>query len=469
MSKKLSYRECKSRVFADESVIESQWREAVHQLNRKIVVLDDDPTGTQTMHGIFVYTGWSLEQIRQGFARKEPVFFILTNSRGLSAKTVSEMYKTIAQRVHQVASECGKDFLIVCRGDSTLRGHYPLETEVIRSVLEEHGRKIDGEILCPFFDDGGRYTIGDIHYVKYGQELIPAGDTEFARDQTFGYRSSNLRQYVEEKTKGAYPASSVLSVSLAELERGDTSAIAETLKRMEGFQKLVVNACHPLHLKVFCTALCQAIRSGKHYLFRTAAPFINALSGIEKNPLLSQEDLKATSSKKGGLVIAGSHTRKTTSQLWQLADMENLVPMEMDSDLVLTVGLEQEAARLASKCSLLIQSGQTPVVYTKRTVLPAQGEQALQYAIQISDGVQQVVANLSLSPAFIIAKGGITSSDIATKALKIRQAEVLGQIEPGVPVWKTGPECLFPNIPYVIFPGNVGEEDTLKKAAEKLL
>ena len=236
MSKKLSYRECKSRVFADESVIESQWREAVHQLNRKIVVLADDPTGTQTMHGIFVYTGWSLEQIRQGFARKEPVFFILTNSRGLSAKTVSEMYKTIAQRVHQVASECGKDFLIVCRGDSTLRGHYPLETEVIRSVLEEHGRKIDGGILCPFFVGGGRYTIGDIHYVKYGQELIPAGDTEFARDQTFGYRSSNLREYVEEKTKGAYSASSVLSVSLAELERGDTSAVAEALKRMEGFR-----------------------------------------------------------------------------------------------------------------------------------------------------------------------------------------------------------------------------------------
>ena len=66
-------------------------------------------------------------------------------------------------------------------------------------------------------------------------------------------------------------------------------------------------------------------------------------------------------------------------------------------------------------------------------------------------------------------KGGITSSDVGTKALAVKKARVLGQIQPGIPVWQTGAESRFPGTPYVIFPGNVGEDGTLKAAAEVLL
>jgi len=83
-------------------------------------------------------------------------------------------------------------------------------------------------------------------------------------------------------------------------------------------------------------------------------------------------------------------------------------------------------------------------------------------AIRISDALSSIIAQLKIRPAFIIAKGGITSSDVAIKALRVKKARVIGQIRPGIPVWITGPESKFPGLPYIIFPGNVGDRYTLK-------
>ena len=95
-------------------------------------------------------------------------------------------------------------------------------------------------------------------------------------------------------------------------------------------------------------------------------------------------------------------------------------------------------------------------------------EEALLRSVKISAGVQALVGRLSVTPAFVVAKGGITSSDVGTKALKVKRADVMGQIKPGIPVWRTGAESRFPGTPYVIFPGNVGEVQTLREAVEVL-
>jgi uncharacterized protein YgbK (DUF1537 family) len=95
-------------------------------------------------------------------------------------------------------------------------------------------------------------------------------------------------------------------------------------------------------------------------------------------------------------------------------------------------------------------------------------EDELRVAVKIAAAVTSFVSNLKNKPRFIIAKGGITSSEIGTIALKVKKALVLGQVLPGVPVWLTGPESRFPNTPYIIFPGNVGEEDSLRKIADML-
>ena len=85
---------------------------------RKIVVLDDDPTGVQTVHDINVYTDWSVESIRQGFAETNRLFFILTNSRGFTEAETTKAHKEIAANIDQVSKETGIDYLVISRSDS---------------------------------------------------------------------------------------------------------------------------------------------------------------------------------------------------------------------------------------------------------------------------------------------------------------------------------------------------------------
>ena len=252
---------------------------------RKIIVLDDDPTGVQTVHDVSVYTDWSLESIRDGFAEKNKLFFILTNSRGFTVEQTTKAHQEIGARVDQVAKEMGMEYLIVSRGDSTLRGHYPLETRLLKEAQEAGNPwKIDGEILCPFFAEGGRFTIDNVHYVRYGEELVPAGETEFARDKTFGYQSSNLCDYIEEKTEGAYKADSVICISLEDLRAGKLEQITGQLMSVSDFGKIIVNAVDEYDVKMFCIALYRALERGKHFTFRTAAAFGKALGNICDKP-----------------------------------------------------------------------------------------------------------------------------------------------------------------------------------------
>lgn len=454
-------------------VITGKLQEEIQDSNSKIVVLDDDPTGIQTVHGVSVYTDWDESSILAGFQENRRLFYILTNSRSFTGERTAEVHREIGGRIEKVSRELGIPYLLISRSDSTLRGHYPLETEVLRAVMEEKGNPVDGEILCPFFLEGGRYTLDNVHYVKSGGQLIPAGETEFARDVSFGYRASNLRQYIEEKTKGVYKGENVISISLEDLREEHVVKIEEQLLSVSGFQKIIVNAAAYSDLEVFCLAFYRAMKKGKRYLMRTAASIVKILGGISDQPLLSSKELKLQDNNRGGIIVVGSHTQKTTNQLERLRGIPGLEFIAFRSELVLKPEeLKQETERVQSLCNTCMEQGKTPVVYTNRNVLVLEDdtkEKALDRAGKISEAVQSFVGNLSVRPAFVVAKGGITSSDVGTKALKVKRAEVLGQIQPGVPVWKTGRESRFPDIPYVIFPGNVGEEETLKKAVLLLL
>ena len=443
--------------------------------DHKIVVLDDDPTGVQTVHDISVYTDWSEKSIRQGFMEKSKLFYILTNSRSFSNLKTTQVHHEICKRIIKIATAMKRRFLIISRSDSTLRGHYPLETEILAEEIEKNTSiNVDGEVLCPFLREGGRYTINDIHYVQYGKRLVPVGHTEFAQDKTFGYVSSNLCEYVEEKTKGKFKKSDVVTISLNELRTGKIDDIVQKLMGVHDFGKIIVNAIAQDDIKVFVIALYKALAKGKYFLFRSGAALVKEMGAIHDKPLLTSKDLlnNSASTTLGGLIIVGSHTSKTTLQIHALQNLTKIEYIEFNSDLVLDdKKFVEEIKRVLCKEEELLAKGYTVVVYTKRKVLVLNNdtkEDSLKRSVKISDAVQSFVGNLHSQPAFIIAKGGITSSDIGTKALKVKRADVLGQLCPGVPVWKTGPESKFPYIPYVIFPGNIGEENTLKNTVEIL-
>lgn len=457
----------------DESLLDRLLAQELAANPHKIVVLDDDPTGVQTVHDISVYTDWTPESMAQGFDEPNKVFYILTNSRGMTADETTSIHREIAAKAAQIAKERGRPWLMMSRSDSTLRGHYPLETDLLREGIEASGGKVDGEIMCPFFKEGGRYTIDDVHYVRYGDKLVPAGETEFAQDKTFGYTKSNLREYIEEKTGGGHKAQDVISISLADLRQGNFDKIEQQLLSAHDFQKIVVNAIDYADIKAFCIPLYRAIAKGHNFVFRTAAALVKELGGISTIPLLSRQQLLGQPSGKGGIVVVGSHTAKTTAQLAQLLELPNVRGIEFNSDLVLEsdAALTAEVDRVVRESEKLIEQGITPVCYTRRKLLSLPDDSkkdALVRSVKISQAVQDLVGKLNVVPAFVVAKGGITSSDVGVKALKVRRANVMGQIRPGVPVWQTGAESKFPGIPYVIFPGNVGEENTLREAVEIL-
>lgn len=458
----------------DESLADTLLEQEISKNSKKIVVLDDDPTGVQTVHDISVYTSWTKDSITQGFAEENKLFYILTNSRGFTAAQTEQVHKEIAAVVDEVSRETGTEYIFISRSDSTLRGHYPLETAVLKESYEKNtGKPVDGEILCPFFREGGRFTIDDVHYVKDGDRLIPAAETEFARDKTFGYTVSNLKEYVEEKTKGAFRKESVTAISLKDLREMRLDAIEQQLMEVTGFNKIIVNAIDYVDIRVFCIALFRAMARGKVFLFRTAAAIVKVMGGVSDQPLLTRDQMVVRETGNGGIIVVGSHTEKTTRQLEMLKENPDIAFVELDATLVREEdAFDREVARCLALEEEYLKAGTTVCVYTTRALITADTgdkEDDLRLSVKISDAVQSLVGRLSVVPAFVIAKGGITSSDVGTKALAVRKANVLGQIKPGIPVWQTGAESKFPLTPYVIFPGNVGEISTLKEAAEILM
>ena len=305
----IPFRTVEERSKTDNSKAEELLSQAMEGFHKKLVVLDDDPTGVQTVHDVSVYTDWEEESIGSGFEEKESMFFILTNSRSFSIEETTKIHQDIAERVKKVAWEKEQEFMLISRGDSTLRGHYPLETQILADGLGG----VDGEIICPFFPEGGRYTMDNIHYVKEQDNLVPAGMTEFAKDKTFGYKSSDLTEYVEEKTKGNIKEDCI-TVSLEELNILDVQGIKDKLMAAKDMAKIIVNAVSYADLKVFCAALVLAMKDGKRYMARTAAAFTKVLGRVSNQPLLERNQLEGET-KNGGIVLIGSHVKKTTDQL----------------------------------------------------------------------------------------------------------------------------------------------------------
>lgn len=472
--KNLNYEIIKSFPQYDKESIDKYLSKSLEKLNKKIIVLDDDPTGIQTVNNVSVYTSCNENSIREGFLEENTMFFLLTNSRGLTSVDSRKLHDDIAKNISKIAKELNKDFIIISRSDSILRGHYPLETIRLKEILEETSdKKFDGEIFCPFFKEGGRFTIDNIHYVASEKELIPAADTEFAKDPTFGYKSSHLGEWIEEKTRGEYKKENIVYISLKELRNFEIDKITEKLMNIENFNKVVVNAVDYMDIKVFIIAFINAINNGKNFIIRSAAAIPKILGNISDIDLLNKKDLVSENNENGGIIVVGSYTNKTTKQLLELKNLSKVKFIEFNSDLVLDKEkFKDEINNVVKICDKEIENGITLAIYTKREPLNLKDkskDEILKISVEISDGLTSVVKLLSVKPSFIIAKGGITSSDVGTKALNVNKAKVLGQVADGIPVWQTDENSKFPKMSYIIFPGNVGDNNTLKNIVEKLI
>ncbi|MDZ8237695.1 MAG: four-carbon acid sugar kinase family protein [Nostoc sp. ChiQUE01a] len=432
----------------------------------KIIVLDDDPTGSQTVHSCLLLMHWDVDTLRIGLQDDSPIFFVLTNTRSLTPESAASVTKEVCQNLKiALQAEEIEDFLIVSRSDSTLRGHYPIETDAIAQELGP----FDAHFLVPAFFEGGRITRDSVHYLIIDGLPTPVHETEFARDSVFSYHHSYLPKYVEEKTKGKIQAEAVQRFLLADIRAGTL----ERLLKLTNNQCAVVDGETQADLNRFAVDILTAASQGKRFLFRSAASILTALAALPPQPIAAENMAQYVRQGKPGAVIVGSHVKKTTQQLEALLQVEGTVGIEVDVARLLDDQTNQSAALLREvqeSARVVHEAGKTPVVYTSRQELSFKDVKTrLDFGAKVSALLMDIVRSLPSDIGFLISKGGITSNDVLSTGLALTSARLLGQILPGCSMVLTpSNHPQFPDLPVVLFPGNVGDADALGTIYQRL-
>jgi len=433
-------------------------------------VLDDDPTGSQTVQGVQVVTVAEETAFEAAFSDPVGTCFVLTNTRSLGQTAAVELTKRAAQGLFAAADKSGGRIQIVSRSDSTLRGHVIAEVMALHAVRREIvGRGFDAVLFVPAFLEAGRVTAADIHWAASGANLVPVGRTEFATDPVFGYKSSNLRDFIVEKARDAglrSPAGrgEIRSIGLPDIRLGGPVRIRELIADAHDGSWVVVNATEYADLEAVACAVLQAEREGKSFLFRTGPSFVRALTGVEPRPPLTAEDLWPSGPPAGhGLVVVGSHVGQTNRQLAALRARGTTTEIEVDVPGALS-GAGDVVADTAERVTDALRRSDV-LVYTSRDVVPSgEGRDSLAIGRTVSAALSRIVRQaLAARPRWVVAKGGITSHDLALHGLGIRRAQVAGQLFPGMisvfsPI-DAAPAAI--GMPYVVFAGNVGDDTTL--------
>ena len=294
--------------------------------------------------------------------------------------------------------------------------------------------------------------------------------TPFAQDAAFGFNHSNLKEYVEEKTQGSIRAEEVISVSLDDIRIGGPDRVAEVFRSVPKGAACFVNSASYRDMEVVVAALIQVENQGYEFLYRTSASFVRSRIGLDAGDgLLSGDDL-VNPSDNGGLFVIGSYVPKTTSQTSTLFELTDIVPIEVKVDELLDDDKRNlEIERVVTLTNETIGSGTDAAVFTSRSLVTGKdAASSLEIGRIVSESLVEIVSSMANQPRYLVAKGGVTSSDIATKALGIKRAVVIGQALPGVPALRCGAETRYPGMTYIIFPGNVGEDDALARIVNKV-
>lgn len=434
----------------------------------RLVVLDDDPTGTQTVADVPVLTSWSVEDLRWALRQDSSAFFVLTNTRSLSPEDAVARNREVVHALKEAAEAEDTGYVLASRGDSTLRGHFPLETDVL---AEELGT-VDGVVLVPAYIEAGRLTVDSRHWMRTADGLLPVGESEFARDATFGYRNSSLPEWVEEKTGGRVPADEVLRITLDDLRSGGPVHTARLLSSLSGGRTAVVDAVCDDDLRVLALALAEAEDTGTRLLYRVGPSFVRARAGqAARAPLTPAQLRPLRGDAPHGLIVVGSHVALTTRQLDRLRERGGIAEYELDVALLLDEERrEAHIAEIAAAAADALNSADAVIRTSRVLVTGADADDSLAISRRVSAALVEAVrqVNATRRPAFVVAKGGITSSDTATHGLEIRRAWARGTLLPGiVSLWEPvdGPAA---GTPYIVFAGNVGDPDALADALDLL-
>ncbi len=447
-------------------------------LSPKIIVFDDDPTGSQTLWGCPLLLRWDAETLAWGLAQPSPFLFLITNSRALDPAAATELLRQIcgalklALAAAQAAGSIDR-WLLVSRGDSTLRGHFPLEVDVINAELGP----FDATFLAPAFLPGGRSTVAGMHLL----DGRPVHESAFARDGLFGYSTSYLPAWVEQKTAGRIRAEQVERLELTELELG-----GEPLRqRLAGFQGncyVAVDAERPQQLAALGAAVLELTapeaveRWGRprRFLFQAAASLLNGLAPLPPQPLdgagLAGLRRSGATGLRPGLVLVGSHVPLADAQLECLLAEPRCGGVELEVALLAQLLEQGERGSTLGPLAALEQgyllalrqqlaAGRTPVLFSSRGEFQcASTAERRRLGLELAALMARLAGALAPELGYLISKGGITSHTLLATGLNRAAVALQGQLLPGLSLVLAG------DLPVVTFPGNLGAANSLRQA-----
>jgi uncharacterized protein YgbK (DUF1537 family) len=416
------------------------------------VVLDDDPTGVQTLAGIRVLLAWDASRIRAALAGRRAVHLI-TNSRALSPVEAQALVASAARDALAGAHDAD----VVLRGDSTLRGH----------LLEEYLGVRDGLalgeepplLLVPALPSAGRVTVGGVHLIERDGSRTPLHETEYARDGVFAYRNARLLSWAEERSGGLFRAVDGRELSLEQLRADGPAAVVEAIANLSAARRpavLAPDAVTMADLDVIAHGYADAAAAGARALVRCAPAFAGVLAGTTAPGLVD-----TPRASDGVLVVCGSYVPATTRQLDRLVAAHQGALVEVDVVALASAEPEAEIDRAATAAAARLEKTGVAIVATPRERPPQ--TRSLDVGARIASSLARVAGAVEPRPAVVIAKGGVTSAVTLREGFGIDAAEVVGPVLPGVSHWRAE------ELDYLVVPGNIGADTLLADLVARVL
>ena len=405
----------------------------------KTVVLDDDPTGTQFATGVRVLLEWDSQTIVDSLTDADAVY-IQTNSRSISEEKAVELSRKIKLETELAGKILGQHINFILRGDSTLRGHVFAETDVFVAPNSKL-------LFVPAYPDIGRTTLGAIHRVKIEGVDTPAHETEFASDPVFPFSTSLLTDYVSEKS-----SRKSTTITLSQVRSGIEN-LADLFLAIPDGVVILPDVETNEDIRAIAAAANLLREAGTSVVVRCSALLAAMMVGVDSKKLLTGPIITEPFSV---LLASGSHTAGATSQLLEVSKEYGAPVVINTSDAMQNA---KECGKKAVQSVLLqLEESYFGFITTERTRLAEHN--TLEHGEKVMEALISAVTQISPLVEAVIAKGGITSADVARKGIGAKSAWVLGQILPGISLWKIE-DRTGRSLYYVVVPGNVGDSKTL--------
>ncbi len=444
----------------------------------KIIIIDDDPTGSQTVNDCNLIMRWDYETLLKGLKDSSNLLFILANTRSLSKEDVKIRLKEICSALREImnnSSFAEEDFVLISRGDSTLRGHNFLEPYIINELLGP----FDATFYLPAFIEGNRTTVNGNHFV----DNIPINKTIFSKDKIFGFNTSNIKELICEQSNYHLDFNNIENIFIKdfeELETNQPSKLFMQIEKLKNNKKVIVDIMDYSQLDKF-SSIVRSLLKKKKFLFRSAASFISSLSNvkpIQKDHIYFSQLRRKNNCDKAmkGLIVVGSYVELTTLQLNKVLEISLCKPIEINvCKLYEFFKIGDNLNQNSLKKSILNSIRQNliresiSVLYTSREIIsPTDKNDLIQFQLFLAAFIAEIVSDIKNEIGYLISKGGITTNTIISEGLEADSVYLEGQILPGISLVTFNLLKQKGKLPIVTFPGNIGDKMSLVKALEIL-